>query len=109
MRAMESCIYRGHVEHRRLSPVRHDFHYGMSWLYLDLEETDQLVRSLWLLSQRRFALASFCRDDHLGGGPALLATVREFIRQESGESVSGPVRLLTQLRQFSFSPDSSKQ
>ncbi|UCD00336.1 MAG: DUF1365 family protein, partial [Phycisphaerales bacterium] len=33
---MLSCIYEGHVRHRRLSPTEHRFRYGLYFLYLDL-------------------------------------------------------------------------
>ena len=37
-RPMHSCIYQGHVSHRRFLPVRHDFRYGIFLLYVDLAQ-----------------------------------------------------------------------
>lgn len=75
--------------------------------YLDLDELSQALSSLRLLSDRRLALASFQRDDHLGPPDQPLAeAVREYVRENTGLRLRGPVRLLTQLRYlgYYFSP-----
>ena len=103
---MRSCLYRGHVRHRRMSPA-HRFQYSTSWAYLDLAEVDDLLRTNWCLSNKRFAPASLRRVDHFGD-PELSMTdsVHQFVEQKTGLEVRGPVRLLTQLRHFGiyFSP-----
>ncbi len=103
---MQSCLYRGRIRHRRSSP-EHRFQYSTSWIYLDLIEVDEVLRSSWLLSGNRFAPASYRRADHFGD-PKLSMTeaVRDLVERETGQRPSGPVRLLTQLRHFGlyFSP-----
>ncbi|OVE75485.1 hypothetical protein BVX97_04445, partial [bacterium E08(2017)] len=34
---MKSCIYKGHIRHRRFLPISNEFRYGIFMLYLDLE------------------------------------------------------------------------
>lgn len=106
--AMHSCIYRGSVEHERLAPTNHRFRYSLFWLYLDLDELPLVLRSVALLSTRRLAVASFCRGDHFDheSGRSLPTSIRAFVHGETGLSLKGPIRCLTQLRQFGvyFSP-----
>ena len=103
---MHSCLYRGHVRHRRMSPG-HQFQYSTSWAYLDLAEVDDLLSTNRCLSDKRFAPASFRRVDHFGD-PELSMTnaVHQYVEQNTGIRLHGPVRLLTQLRHFGiyFSP-----
>jgi uncharacterized protein len=57
---MHSCIYEGHVRHRRSIPVTHAFRYRMFAVYIDLAELDQLThpgRSSF--SRRRWSCAAF--------------------------------------------------
>lgn len=99
---MHSCLYRGLVLHRRPSPS-HRFQYSTSWAYLDLTEVDEILRSSWCLGNKRFGPASFRRADHFGD-PALsmIDSVYDFVKQKTGIVLSGPVRVLTQLRHFGF-------
>lgn len=99
---MHSCIFRGRVRHSRPAPA-HRFEYSTSWIYLDLDEADQVVRSHHCLSRKRFAAASFRRCDHFGDPQVPLAqTVAEFVHDKTGLRFGGPIRLLTQLRHFGF-------
>ncbi len=103
---MESCLYRGTVAHERKKPG-HRFEYATAWAYLDLDEIDDLIDHRWMLSRRRFAPASFNRNDHLGeSSVGLKQAVRELVLSKTGIDATGPVRLLTQLRHFGvyFSP-----
>ena len=105
---MHSCIYEGHVRHRRQQPLAHAFRYRMFAVYVDLTEMDRLIGPGGLFSQRRLAGASFLRGDHLGDPHQGLDTsVRDFVQRESGGfRPQGPIRLLTQLRYlgYYFSP-----
>ena len=103
---MHSCLYRGHVRHRREDP-EHQFQYSSSWAYFDLSELDQVLSKCRLLSGGRFAPISFRREDHFGDlKTGLDASVREKLQQETALELSGPIRLLTQFRHFGvfFSP-----
>jgi DUF1365 family protein len=100
---MDSCIYRGHVRHRRFERVNREFRYPIRFLYVDLAELPHIAAQLPCFSLRRRALASVCRADHLGDPQVDLATaVRQFAASESGRLLDGPVRLLTLWRSFGF-------
>ena len=103
---MQSCLYRGPVRHLRKEP-EHRFQYQTAWAYLDLEEIDELVRSKWLFSDRRFAPLSFRRSDHFGDPrQSMTEAVRGLIEDQIGTRWNGPIRLLTQFSHFGvyFSP-----
>jgi len=100
---MLSCIYEGQVQHRRLSPVEHQFRYGLFMLYLDLGEMPLVLRGSFGLHDTRFSPASFCRKDHLGDPAVLLAeAVVDLVKKQTGFRPAGPVRLLTLLRNFGY-------
>ncbi len=62
-----SALYECTVMHQRLVPLRHGFRYRVFYLWLDLDELEDLDRRLWLLSRERFNLFAFFAKDHLGG------------------------------------------
>ena len=94
-----SCIYEGWVRHRRHAPHAHGFRYRMYFLYLDLSELDRVFARRWLWSVNRSNVAEFRRSDYLGDPlVALDEAVRARIRQVSGRTPTGPIRLLTHLR-----------
>lgn len=100
---MHSRLYVGQVKHQRYTPVPHAFQYGLFMLYLDLDELPTLFSKRWFWSVRRPALARFRREDHLGDKTIDLASaVRRFVAYESGITLKGPVRLLTNLRYFGY-------
>jgi DUF1365 family protein len=83
--------------------VTHRFRYPLMALYLDLDEAPRLVGPSGLLSSRRWAGASYRRDDHMGDAAAPLSdSVRELVQRVTGQPPDGPIRLLTQLRYFGF-------
>jgi DUF1365 family protein len=100
---MLSCIYEGHVQHRRYSPIGHQFRYGLFMLYLDLDELPRLLQGGYGLHEAFFSPASFCRKDHLGD-PAipLREAVFNLVKKQTGVQLSGPVRLLTLLRHYGY-------
>ena len=100
---MQSCIYEGRVRHRRFAPVENMFRYRLFMMYLDLAELPGLFDEYSLWSPERPNLAHFRRRDHLGAAEIPLdQSVREVVRQQTGNSVDGPIRLLTHLRYFGF-------
>lgn len=120
---MQSCLYQGSVFHARREPVSHRFRYSVTMAYLDLDEASSLLRASWLASTLRWAPLAFRADDHcltrageaasdgqrleqVDPSAALADEVRRHVAQETGQTCPGPVRLLTQLRQFGcyFSP-----
>ena len=104
---MQSCLYEGTVWHRRNEPVTHEFKYRLFMVYLDLEELPRLVGERGLIANRQFAVRSFLRRDHLYRHPESLDDeVRQIVYQQTGFRPRGPIRMLTQLRNFGiyFSP-----
>ena len=100
---MKSRLYVGQVRHRRHTPVPHAFQYGMFMLYLDLGELPGLFNKRWFWSTSRPALARFRRADHLGEPDADLADeVRRLVSERANITLTGPVRLLTNLRYFGY-------
>lgn len=100
---MNSALYLGHLRHRRVSPIPHEFRYGLFQVYLDLAELDEVFRGRWLWSARRPALAWFRRADHLGDPAVPLDTaVRDYVAESTGRRPEGPIRLLTHLRYFGY-------
>ncbi len=102
-----SCIYEGRLRHRRFAPAAHAFEYRLFMMYVDLTEGPGLFEGRWLWSWERFNVATFRRADHFGEpGRPLADCVRQLVRQESGRSAEGPIRLLTHLRYggYCFNP-----
>ena len=100
---MQSCIYEGHVRHRRFAPVENRFRYRLFLMYLDLAELPGTFSGRWLWSAGRFNLAYLRRRDHLGD-PALSLdrAVRDLVEEKTGARPAGPVRLLTHLRYWGY-------
>ena len=100
---MDSCIYRGTVLHQRFKPRGHRFTYPLYMLYLDLAELDQVFRGRLGWSMHWPSLNWYRRKDHLGPADQDLdVTVREFIQSRTGTLPTGPIRMLTQVRQLGF-------
>lgn len=90
-----SALYEGWVRHRRMEPVQHDFRYRLFMAYLDLGELPELLDRVPLWSARRPAPAWFRRKDYLSD-----EDLRRALREQTGELVEGPVRVLTHVRTF---------
>ena len=100
---MLSCLYQGYVQHRRLTPAKHVFRYGLYMAYLDLDELPSLLQGGAGLHQARFSPASFCRTDHLGDPKQPLSdAVRDLVQDQTGWRPAGPIRLLTLLRNWGY-------
>ena len=100
---MKSCFYEGVVLHRRLSPVRHAFRNRLTLMFIDLAEVDRVFGGRFLYSRRLLSIARFHRSDYLGD-PArpLRDCVRDIVFQQTGRTVTGPIRILTHVRYFGF-------
>ncbi len=99
----QSCIYAGHIDHRRFSPVENSFRYGLFMMYLDLAELPVLFDRYRFWSVERRNVAAFHRSDYLGiASVPLDQAVRDLVAQHTGDRPAGPVRLLTHLRYFGY-------
>lgn len=100
---MHSALYAGWVRHRRLTPRPHTFRYRLFFLWLDLDEVNQVFAGRWLWSARRPNLAWWRRADHFGDPDRPLADcIRDEVARQSGQRPTGPIRLLTHPRYFGF-------
>jgi len=61
---METCIYKGHVTHRRFKPLRHYFSYKTFSILFDLTELEDLHKKISIFSFNRFNIFSFYNKDH---------------------------------------------
>lgn len=99
----KSAIFEGTVRHRRLSPKPHEFSYQVFMMYLDLAELDRVFNGTRFWSARRCNLAWFRRSDYLlPEEPSLDTAVRRCVAEATGETITGPIRLLTNLRYFGY-------
>ena len=61
---MNSCIYNGEVNHTRFKPVKHFLNYKTFSLFIDLDEIEQLDKSISIFSHNRCNIFSFYNKDH---------------------------------------------
>ena len=100
---MHSCIYEGHVRHRRFAPAENSFRYPLFMMYLDLDELPGLFDRHLLWSSQRPNIAWFRRRDHLGDPDQPLdRSVRDRVEERTGRRPAGPIRLLTHLSYFGY-------
>jgi uncharacterized protein len=98
---MNSALYIGKLRHRRVAPSPHAFSYAVYMVWLDLAELDTVFRGRWFWSTKRRALAWFRRADYLGDPDISLdEAVRRRVAQSLGKRPAGPIRMLSQLRNF---------
>lgn len=101
--ALKSALYEGWVRHRRHQPNDHHFRYKLYMLYLDLNELPDLLKRFKLWSSKAWAPLRFRRADYHGPADiALDVAVKTTVAQRTGKRLTGPVRMLTQLRTFGF-------
>jgi hypothetical protein len=106
---VESCIYVGHIRHRRFLPIENSFRYTLFLVFADLSEMEQAFRISPFWSVNRFNLACFHRKDHFGDPREPLETaVRSLVASKTGKRPSGPIRMLSHFRYFGhcFNPAS---
>ena len=100
---MNSCVYYGDIFHKRFTHGGHAFSYKLDYLYLDLDEIEQVFAQSRYWSANAFNLVSFIRQDYLPGEHAdLRQEVIHRIKLLSGELFSGKVFLLTTLRSLGY-------
>jgi len=102
---LNSCIYEGVIRHRRRTPTKNSFKFLGFMLFLDLDEIDEVFAGRWLWSTRKFAYASFQREDHLKEFPVdqnLKSCVLEVLKSNNVDEDVERVCLLTQLRYCGF-------
>lgn len=107
MTAFASALYPGLVTHHRVKPRDHRLSYRVFSLLLDLDEIDDVSRSLTLFSRNRFNAFSFRDTDYGdGSGAPLKGQVEAHLRAAGLETDGGAIRLLTMPRilGYAFNP-----
>lgn len=101
--ARRSCIYSGHVRHRRFLPVTNAFKYSLFLMYVDLDELPGLFEDTRFWSYEKPNLATF-RRRHYFGDPAvpLSQALRAAVKERLGIPLDGPIRMLTHLQYFGY-------
>ena len=98
---MHSCIYVGHIRHRRFLPRANFFSYRLFLVYLDLSETDTAFQAsrLWSVGKPNFAWLQ--RKDHFGDPSISIdETVRQLVYTHIHRRPKGPIRMLCHFRYF---------
>ncbi len=107
---MNSALYQGWVQHRRLLPRSHRFRYRIGLLYLDLAEQDAVLGLSPLAGRSRWSPFAVREDDYLphltNAGMPLAQAVRHCVEQALGQAPDGRICLLTQPRSWglAFNP-----
>lgn len=100
---MKSCIYTGHIRHRRFKPTTNAFRYRICTMFLDLNELPTLFDECALWSYESPNLASWRRRHYLGPRDLSLREAIRFRIEDAGfEDPGGPVRMLTQPGYFGY-------
>ena len=96
---MKSCLYRSEVMHRRTSPKKHAFKYGVFMFYLDLDELDELGERFNLVSRNRFAPYEFRDTDHYNPNEVgIRKSIIDYVSENGYNQPIGSIFLLTHLR-----------
>ena len=97
----DSALYTGTITHTRSTPAQHRFRYQLFMTALNLDALEQGALRGWLNPTRRFALVRFRRADHHGDAhKSLRGATHELLQRTLTDYQSGPIVLLTHLRQF---------
>lgn len=109
---LSSAIYTGTVRHRRFSPKQHAFEYQVFMMYLDTREIEQVFSLSPFWSLTHFAPAQFKRSDfHITNEnlntqeknlPSIDESVRSSVESAAGIKLTGPIRMLANLRYWGF-------
>ena len=98
---MNSALYEGSVSHIRYSPKNKEFNYSLFMLLLDLEELPDLFDSFWFWSARKWNIAYFRRNDHMGDpNEPLSESIRNWVLKKTGKRPDGRIYLMTHLCYF---------
>lgn len=94
-----SCLYSGHIRHRRFVPVENAFRYSICLLYLDLDELPHVFDGHRLWSYERNNLACWKRRHYIGPrNLPIREAVAYRVKDALGIDIKGPVRMLAHLQ-----------
>ncbi len=106
MRPGPSALCEGSVIHRRAETAAHQFTYPVSQVWIDPDEPEALCSQHWAWSASRPSPARFRRSDYGGEHARATHSLSEEVRADVsavlGHPVTGPVRMLTQVRRWGW-------
>lgn len=96
---MNSCLYKSEVMHRRTSPKKHAFKYGVFMFYLDLDELNDVGKKFSLVGRNQFAPYEFRDADHYDPNEiGIKNSIERYIGENGYNQSIGKIFLLTHLR-----------
>lgn len=102
MSRFKSCLYAGHVVHKRLAPVAHAFSYSVFALCLDVDEIDRLSQGLLIFSRNRRAPLSIRDQDFSRGTDSIADAARALLKSAGLEQYGVKITLLCYPRIFGY-------
>ena len=100
---MNSCIYNGIVKHRRFKPIEHSLNYRTFSMLLDLDEIENLAKSISIFSLNKFNIFSFYNRDHgARDGSSLKVWVKKNLKKFNISNNITTIKLLCYPRVFGY-------
>lgn len=98
---MNSMIYAGRVTHHRSNPVKHVLEYPIYFFALDLDELDELGKSIMLFSHNKLNAFAIHDRDYLTGSGSIKQKISAFLQQRGISNISH-IMLVTVARYFNY-------
>ena len=100
---MNSCIYNGIVKHQRFKPIEHSLNYKTFSMLLDLDEIENLAKSISIFSLNKFNIFSFYNRDHgERDGSSLKDWVKKNLKKFNISNNITTIKLLCYPRVFGY-------
>ncbi|MDB9744387.1 DUF1365 domain-containing protein [Pelagibacteraceae bacterium] len=100
---MNSCIYNGIVKHQRFKPIEHSLNYRTFSILLDLDEIENLAKSISIFSLNKFNIFSFYNRDHgERDGSSLKDWVKKNLKKFNISNNITKIKLLCYPRVFGY-------
>lgn len=99
---MNSLVYYGHLMHRRIGEVEHQFHYPIYFFCIDLDDLPDLHRHLPLFSYNRFNVYAIYDKDYLRGTGSIKQNLLAILKDKSYVGDLTHIQLITSCRYFSY-------
>ena len=103
MKKFSSCIYSGHIIHKRFKPKKHFFSYKTFSMLIDLKELKSIDKSIKFFSYNKFNILSFHNIDHgPRDGSSLIKWVNLLLKKSQINIKYGSIKLLCFPRFFGY-------
>ena len=99
---LENAVYRGRVTHTRREPRVNHFDYGVSMYMVDVDQPQSLTALSPFMSVNKWNLVTYDARDYFKRSGDVSQGIKERIYEETGETFSGQILLLTQLKRIGF-------